>query len=256
MKILLAFMKKEVLAQLRSVKTLILMLLFVLFGLMNPIAAKITPWLLDTLSAALAESGMKITGTTVSALDSWMQFFKNMPMALIAFVLLESNIFTREYQTGTLILVLTKGIPRCRVLISKTVVLICLWTIGFLLCFGITWGGSACFWADGMVQSLGFSALCWWLFGLWVIVLTVLFSAIASSNILVLAGTGGVVLLSTLIGMLPKISRYLPTQLSDGTSLIYGVAETRAYVPAILITAVFCTVAFSAGILIFNKKQL
>ena len=101
MKSMIAFMKKEWMEQLRSSKVMILGILFVLFGVMNPAVAKLTPWLLELMSESLAESGMVITGVTIGAMDSWVQFFKNIPMALIVFILLESNIFTKEYQTGT-----------------------------------------------------------------------------------------------------------------------------------------------------------
>ena len=96
MKALIAFTKKELLEQVRSGKLLFLTILFVLFGIMNPAIAKLTPWLMETLADSLAESGMIVTEVTVSAMDSWVQFFKNIPIALIAFALMESGIFTRE----------------------------------------------------------------------------------------------------------------------------------------------------------------
>ena len=123
MKSLFAFMKKEFAEQLRSGRLMILGLLFVLFGIMNPCNSKINTVAIETMADSLAESGMIITDVKVSAMDSWVQFYKNIPMGLIAFVLLESSIFTKEYTTGTLVLSLTKGLERYKVVISKTVVL-------------------------------------------------------------------------------------------------------------------------------------
>jgi ABC-2 type transport system permease protein len=120
---MVAFFKKEMMEQARSGKLLFLVILFVLFGIMNPAVAKLTPWLLEVMADSLAASGMTVTAVTVSALDSWMQFFKNIPMALIAFVLMQSSILTREYQSGTLILTLTKGLRRSHVVLAKTAVL-------------------------------------------------------------------------------------------------------------------------------------
>ena len=77
---LIAFIKKEMMEQLRSGKLMLLGILFVLFGIMNPAIAKITPWLLETMADSLAESGMIVTDVTVSAMDSWVQFFKNIPI--------------------------------------------------------------------------------------------------------------------------------------------------------------------------------
>ena len=79
MKSLFAFIKKECMEQLRSGRLWITLTLFVLLGIMNPAVAKLTPWLLEVMADALAESGMIVTDVKVSAMDSWVQFFKNMP---------------------------------------------------------------------------------------------------------------------------------------------------------------------------------
>ena len=256
MRSLIAFIKKEFTEQLRSGRLIILGLLFVLFGIMNPAIAKLTPWLLETMADSLAESGMIVTDVKVSAMDSWVQFFKNMPMGLIAFVLLESSIFTKEYTSGTLVLSLTKGLERYKVVVSKTVVLTALWTLSYWLCFGITYGYNAYFWDNSIAQNLIFSVVCWWLFGVMVIALLVLFSTVAKSNTGVLLETGGVVLASYLIGLLPKCSKYLPTNLADGNSLIYGLAEATAYIPSLIIAVAASIICFVVSIPVFNKKQL
>lgn len=253
---MIAFLKKELLEQIRSGKLLFLGILFVLFGVMNPAVAKLTPWLLETLSDSMAEGGMTITIGEVTALDSWVQFFKNIPMALIAFVLMEGSIFTREYSSGTLLLSLTKGFARYKVVATKALVLTALWSLGYWLCFGITYGYNAYFWDNSVAQNLLFSVLCWWLFGLWVIALLVLFSSLAKENIGVLLGTGGVVLTCSLFSFIPKVQKFLPTQLTDGNSLIYGAIEMDKYVPALVIAGAMTLVCFVASIPIFNKKQL
>ena len=76
MKSMFAFMKKEFTEQLRSGRLILLGLLFVMFGIMNPAIAKLTPWLLDIMADSLAESGMIVTDVKVSAMDSWVQFFR------------------------------------------------------------------------------------------------------------------------------------------------------------------------------------
>ena len=256
MRSLIAFMKKEMTEQIRSSRLLVLGILFVLFGIMNPAVAKLTPWLLEMMADSLAESGMTITQVTVTAMDSWVQFFKNMPMALIAFVLLESSIFTKEYQTGTLLLSLTKGLSRYKVVVAKTAVLTVLWTVCYWLCFGITYGYNAYFWDNSVAQNLVFSVICWWVFGLWVVSLTVFFSTVSSSNTGVLLGVGGVVLASYLLAMIPKISKYLPTLLTDGNSLIYGAAEAEKYTVALILVAVTGIACLVGSLAVFNKKQL
>jgi len=84
----------------------------------------------------------------------------------------------------------------------------------------------------------------------------VLFSAWADSNILVLAGSGGAVLLSYLLSILPKLSRYLPTMLMDGNSLIYGVLEPVDYVPALIVSLLTALTCVLFALPTFDKKQL
>ena len=129
MKSLLALMRKEYREAIRTGRIMIIILLFVLFGIMSPAVAKLTPWMMEMLSDSMAESGLIVTNVQVDAMTSWMQFFKNIPIALIAFVLMFSDIFTKEYNSGTLSLVLTKGLSRYKVVIAKTVLLLCKCTI-------------------------------------------------------------------------------------------------------------------------------
>lgn len=256
MRSFLAFTRKEFTYQLRSGKLMFLGILFVLFGIMNPAVAKLTPWLLEAMADSLAESGMTVTGVTITAMDSWVQFFKNIPIALIAFVLLEGGIFTTEYESGTLVLSLTKGLSRCKVILSKTVVLSLLWSFGYWLCFGVTYGYNAYFWDNSIAQNLWLSVICWWVFGLWVVSLAVLFSVLARSSGMVLVGTGGVVFLSYLLSIVPKLKEYTPTALTDGNSLIYGTAKPDAFTTPLLLAAATTILFVAVSIPLFSKKKL
>ena len=121
MKSTFAFLKKEFMGNFRSGKIFLIVGLFLLFGLMNPATAWVTPMLYDLMAEALEASGIVVGEYTVSAFDSWLQFFSNIPMALIAFVLIYSGTFTSEYSSGTLVLILTKGLSRSKVLLAMPV---------------------------------------------------------------------------------------------------------------------------------------
>lgn len=256
MKPLFAFMKKEFTAHLRSGKIFILGGVFLLLGFLSPATAKITPWLLEMMSESMAESGMNITITTTTALDSWLQFYKNLPIGIIVFLILEGGIFTKEYRSGTLVLTLTKGLERYKVVIAKSVMLTVIWSIGYWMCFGITYGLTEYLWDNSIASHVGFSAFCTWLFGFFLIALIVFFSTIAKSGAIVLVGCGGVVIVSYLISIIPKVSKYLPILLSDCTQLIYGLGEIEDYVSALIVTVVISILCFAISIPIFNKKEL
>ena len=256
MKTLIAFVKKEITEQIRSVKLIIITAVFVFFAVMNPTVAKLTPMLYELLADTMAQSGMTVTEVSVSAMDSWMQFFKNIPMGLIVFAILQSNIFTKEYRSGTLVLSLTKGLERYKVVISKGTVLAVLWTILYLLNFVVTYACNTIFWDNSVAQNLFFAAMCWWLFGIWVISLLTVFSTVVRSNIAVLCSTGGVVFALYTVGLLPKCGKFLPTFLADGNSLIYGTSEVYDYLPSLIIVIIVSIITFVISIPIFNKKQL
>lgn len=256
MKPLLAFVKKEYLEAARTGKLLILILLFVLFGIMNPAAAKLTPWMMEMLSDTIAESGLIVTNIQVDAMASWTQFFKNIPMALIAFVLIFSDLFTKEYKSGTLLLVLTKGLSRYEVVFAKTLLLLSLWTFCYGVCFAITYGYNAYFWDNGIVNNLFSSAAIWWLFGIWVICLIVLFSSLLQNNTGVSLCTGGTVLLAYLLSLIPKVKVYSPTILMDTNSLLIGAESVDAYIKAVIIAAISGVICIAGSVPVMNKKQL
>ena len=256
MKSFLSFSKKEFLEHFRSARIFIIAGIFLLFGVMSPALAKFTPMLVEMLSESMAQSGMQIAVGEVTALDSWAQFFKNIPIALIAFIILESNIFTKEYQKGTLVLALTKGLKRYKVVVAKAVVMLVIWTAGYFVCFGLTYFINSFMWDNSVAQHLAFATICWWLMGIMTICLIVLFSSVAKSNIMVLAGAGGVVFVSYLIGMLPRIGKFFPTMLMSTSNLIYGAQEISDFKYALIVTIIICVVSLVVSIPLFNKRHI
>lgn len=256
MRALFAFIKKEWMEWLRSGRITILAILFLLLGIMNPAIAKLTPWMMEMMSESLEEAGFIVANVEVDALTSWTQFFKNIPIGLIAFVLICSGIFTKEYQSGTLILVLTKGLKRGKVLIAKSLLLVTAWTIFYWFCYGITYFYNAYFWDNSIAEHLGFSVTCWWLFGVWVISLMILFSVLTDSNTGVLAGAGGVVFGIYLLSMIPKIEKWLPTKLMGSGTLLTSIEEVSVYEKAILITCIWMILNIFISFPIINKKKI
>lgn len=256
MKTFLAFLKKENMELKRTGRLLILLIVFILFGIMNPAIAKITPWMMETLADSLKESGLAVTEVVIDAMTSWTQFYKNIPMALIIFVLMCGSSFTYEYQKGTLITVLTKGLSRWKVAAAKSTVLILLWTICYWLCFFITYGYNAYFWDNSIALNLFFSAVCYWLFGIWVIALIILFSSISNGSTSVFLGTGACILAAYIIGLLPKVNNFTPIKLTDSMSLLKGLTVPGDYMPAAVASLVTIVICISSAILAFNKMVL
>lgn len=256
MKVLIALINKEWLENVRSGRITIITILFIFFGIMNPAIAKLTPWMVDLMAEDLAKTGLVVAEVSVDALTAWTQFFKNIPMGLLAFILLYSAAFTKEYQTGSLILVLTKGVSRYKVITAKAFMLLLVWTLCYWLSFFITYGYAAYFWDNSIIYHLFFAAFFWWLFGVWTISLLVLFSSMLSNNAGVLLGTAATVLISYVIGLFAKPKPYAPTFLLSAASLVSNSAGPDTYTKAALVTAVLSALCIGISIPIMNKKEL
>ena len=130
-----AFVKKEFMEFYRSHKLLIILAVFLLLGMMNPLTAKITPQLVENFMP----EGMIVNLGEPTALDSWMQFYKNVPqLGLVVLVILFSGMMSQEYSKGTLINMLTKGLARRSVILSKLTVALVMWTAAYVICTGIS----------------------------------------------------------------------------------------------------------------------
>lgn len=257
MKSFIAFTRKEFLQLLRTGKLLILLVIFILFGIMNPAIAKMTPWMMKLFSESFTDAGMTISmNTEITALTSWAQFYKNIPLALIIFLLLSANIFTSEYQKGTLIPILTKGMPRFQVLLSKAFTLIAVWSAGYWLCYGITYGYNFYFWDNCVASHLFLAATCIYLVGIWTISLLLLASSLFSSTSGVLAVTGGIFVLCYFISFIPSLLRYLPVRLLSASALLTGAVSPPDYVSAIYVTVLLSLCQLLLAIFFFNKKGI
>ncbi len=251
-----AFFKKEWLEWSRTGRFLVLLLVFTVFGIMNPALAKLTPWLVEIMSESLTDMGLVASEVTVDAMDSWVQFYKNIPMALIIFVLVCSGSFTGEYEKGTFIPVVTKGLSRRKILAAKALLLYGMWTVMYGLCFGITYGDNEYFWDNSIAGHLFAAAACTWLFGVWVIGLLICFSAFAKSSSQVLLGTGGVAMGVYLLGMFPKLASFLPAKLMEGLALLQQVCEVEDYIASAVTSGLLVFLCMCMAVVCFDRKQL
>lgn len=256
MRQLTAFIQKEFTEVTRNSKLLICAIIFILLGIMNPAIAKITPWLVEQFSNATSGAGMLIQTMEISALTSWEQFFKNMPMGIVFFVLMFSGIVAAELQKGTLINIVTKGMPRWKIMVSKLILLLVLWTGMYFASYIITYVYNDFYWDNDTVNNIFFSVFCLYLFGVWLISLIILMSALADNSAAVSIGVCGVFLLSYLLGIIPTVQDYLPTKLKGSSSLIYELAKPADFTGAIVVVAIWSLADIIMGIFIFNKKNL
>lgn len=254
MKNFFAFTRKEFLEGIRTYKAIIFLVVFMMFGFMNPLMAKLIP----EIMAGMVTDGMTITLADPTALDSWLQFFKNVSqMGLIVAVILFSGILTNEVSKGTLINMLTKGLSRTSVVLAKFTYLFVVWTIAYVICFGVTAGYTVYLFPDSSVENLMFAAVALWVFGVMLLALLVGASSFARSSYVCLLVVGCAVACMMIAGIAPAVHDFNPMSLlSDSTGLLTGTAEVESLMPAIGVAAAISVSSLVAAVLIFRRRQL
>ena len=249
-----AFLQKEITEHLRTYRLFILLTVFFIFGMMSPLAAKLLP---QILSSAMPE-GVTITLPDPSAVDSWTQFFKNISqMGLIITVILFSGVLGTELNRGTLINMLTKGLSRNAVILSKFTGIAFIWTISYALAFVVCWGYTVYLFPGETLVNLGFSVFCLWLFGIFLLASLMFAASLTKSNyaalliVCILVGT------LFILNIFPNLQGYNPVALiSQNVAIIQGSVSVSELLHSMLITLAAVATLISASILILRKRLI
>ncbi|MCE5344189.1 MAG: ABC transporter permease subunit [Eubacteriales bacterium] len=249
-----AFFKKELSEAAHTHKLTVMGLVFLLFGMMNPLTAKVLP---DILAGVMPD-GITITLATPTALDSWAQFFKNVPqMGLIVMVLLYGGMLANELSRGTLTQLLTRGLPRKTVVLAKFSAASLVWTAAYALCFFVTYAYTVYFWPEGSTTGLPLAAFSLWVFGLMLLSTLLLGGVLFKNSYGCLLLTGGLVALLSLLNILPAMQAVNPMVLpSNGMALLSGTFPASGFVTPLLVTGAIIMSMLSGTIFLFNRKAL
>lgn len=251
-----AFFEKECMELIRSGKLLILGIVFIFFGIMNPAMAKLTPWMMEVASESLADSGLIVDKVNVDAMTSWTQYYKNISIVIVVFMVMFSGTLAVEYQKGTLINMVTKGLARWKIVVSKAAVMLILWTVLHWMSFFITYGYNAYYWDNGIADNVFFAAFCIYILGIWLISLLIFMSVVASSNIFTALFTGGIFGVCYFVGLLSKINEFLPTNLVSAGDMLNGAEKAGDYKAAIIVSIVLTVINIVGAVGLFNRKAL
>ena len=257
MRAFIAFSKKELIESVKTQRLTILLIVFAIFGIMSPLIALMLPSILAGTELA---PGMTIELPEPTAIDSWMQFFGNVgQMGMIAVLLIFAGITATELSKGTLLPLLTKGLPRHSVIMAKFAVAFLVWTLAYLLCLGIAQAYTAFYW-DPVNIPLPYLLLAFagpWIYGLLLIALLILGGVIVRGQYGSLLFTASLVLLMGVINIWPAANRFNPSTLAANVvGLFTEQNATSDFIPAFILSAVAIVACLVVAILAFNKKQL
>ncbi|MGI6641063.1 MAG: ABC transporter permease [Limnochordia bacterium] len=248
------FFKKELRESVRAHRLLIILTIFFMFGVMNPLTAKLTP---DLLAKFLPE-GMIIELPVPSSLDSWAQFFKNVTqMGLIVVLLVFSGILANEITQGTLINLLTKGLSREAVITAKYAAMLALWSMGVLVSSLVTWGYTVYLFPDGKSHNLVFAVFCLWLFGAFLLAQLVFSTTLVNSSYGSLIITGAVVVFLNILQIFPGVQPWNPLVLATHNMELIGQnLEPSFFARPIGLAFLGCCLLVVLAVVVFRKKQI
>ena len=217
-----AFLKKELTENMKNYRFLILFAVFLIFGLASPFLAKFMP---EILSAVAADMQM---GSAPVALGAWEQFYKNISgVGFSAFIILFGSCMSGEYSKGTLVLLVTKGLPRRAVIFAKYTVAAVLMTVCYWAGFLAAYCYTAYLWPGVALPYVLTAAFYLWLIGF---------------------------LYLRIVEPLAKFNPFLLT--SKNVDLISGAASVSEFFAPAMISAVMTGAGLWSAILFFDRKQL
>ncbi len=250
------FLKKEFFELYRRRRLLLFSILFVFFGILAPASAKLTPALFKLMSEDFRQQGITIGEVTVSAYNSWEQFFGNLSLQLIVFVVVFSGSVTNEFESSSVVPLLAKGLSRTSLILSKLCCGLCVWALGYWLSFSVCLGYTRYYWDSSTVPGLYKAALLWWLFSAAVVCVMFLFSCVVRTSVQVMLCTGAAVIVPYLLSAVKPAKRFLPTSLIDAMPLCSNAKNVSEIAPAVIITAVTALACILLCPFLIRKKSV
>lgn len=254
MRIFLSLLNKEAIEGARTKKMTSILILFLFIGLISPLTAKLTPMILQSI----ATGNIDINVAPPSEIDSWTQFFKNISqIGMFGLAIILSTQMANEFQKGTLINLLSKGLPRYQVVLSKIFYNFILWFIAYFCSFILTYFYTKYFFGISFpIRNILMAALLPFIFGLFLISLEILAGVISGNVIGTLILTTVGIVIQLILSIRDEIVKYMPIALiGKPVNLIKGIGYDDYYVPIITgsILLILCIVI---SIAIINKKQI
>ena len=254
MRIFLSLLKKEAIEGARTKKTTSTLILFLFIGLISPLTAKLTPLILQSI----ATGNIDINVAPPSEIDSWTQFFKNISqIGMFGLAIILSTQMANEFQKGTLINLLSKGLPRYQVVLSKIFYNFILWFLAYFCSCILTYFYTKYFFGISFpIRNILMAALLPFIFGLFLISLEILAGVISGNVIGTLILTTVGIVIQLILSIRDEIVKYMPIALiGKPVNLIKGIGYDDYYVPIITgnILLIMCIVI---SIAIINKKQI
>ena len=223
--IFLTALRKEILQQWRTKRFLVVIAVFVLFGLTSPLLAKYTPEIIKSIAGAEQFAGLIPTPTSADAMG---QYIKNITQfGFLLAILLGMNAVAGEKESGTAAMILSKPMPRWAFIISKFLAQVIMYASAFLVAgLGAYYYTLLLFGSFdlGIFMAINLLLLTW----LITFVAASLLGSVLGSSVAAAAGIGmGFCIALLLAGSIPRYGALFPSGLMAWASML-GTDSTKA----------------------------
>ena len=246
-------LRKEMLEQWRSYRLLVVVVVFLIFGLGSPLLAKLSPQLIrlvpggEQLATLIPEPGLP---------DAVGQYVKNLSQfGVLLAILLAMGSVVQEKERGTAALVLAKPMSRSSFLLAKFAALAVTFTAATLLAaVGAYYYTLLLFGAMDLVGWLAMNLLMVAFFLVFV-ALSLFASTVSRSQAAAGAIAFGLLLIVLTVGAIPGLGRYLPTHLTTwGAGLVLGGGPTGW--AALAVSIGLMAASLLAAWAVFERQEL
>ncbi len=242
---------KELKEQFLSSKLIIFVVVFLFFGLMSPISAMFMP---DIMAEVSKSQNIVIELPQPTWIDAVGQYIKNLTqMSSFILIIIYMGIISREKETGTIVFLIVKPVPKSTFIIAKYSAV----SIAALIGMTIAWLASS-FYTFLFFENFNFAAfslinLMMLVYVMVVLYVTVFFSSVFKSQIFAGIMSFVVYLLFNVLAQIDSLSKILPGGIIEETQnvLISAKVNWSVFIGSLVIMLV-CVVSST---IIFRKWE-
>ncbi|HSW43049.1 MAG TPA: ABC transporter permease subunit [Patescibacteria group bacterium] len=244
---------KEIREQARTMRLVVVVAVFAVFGLLSPVFARYVREIVD--AAGAGQLGVAIPDPTVA--DAVIQFTKNMgQFGVLIAILLPMGAVATEKERGTAAFILTKPLTRTAFIAAKAAVIGGLLAVAIAIAGGLAWTYTTILFeplpAAGYAAAVGLVWLSLAVFA----ALTLLLSVVARSA-LVAGGIGlGLVFATGIVSALPGIGAYMPTSLWGAADQLALGTVPDPFAGPVLVNVLLAVGAVALAAAIFRRQEL
>jgi len=246
--------RKEVKEGFRTKRVVIVALFFLTLGLLMPTMTYLLPYLLESLPGT---GGIEMTIPPPTSNQALMEYSGNIvQMGVLLVVLLAMGAISKEVESGTATLLLSKPVSRLSFILAK------LTAESLTLLVGLMIGGVTCalctFLLFGDISLVGFALQTVLLsaFMVFCLAVTLYFSSLFRRQI----AAGGIalvlIIVVALLGIIPNVAKFLPIGLINwGNNLVAGITDQPGWI-ALVVTIMLIGLTVFGSWLNLRRKEI